>query len=340
MRMCKECGEVYETENLRDGVCRVCRTGDDSISITNRNLNEKINSKIDKENKIVSNVDKNVIYCKNCGEKNDLNNKQCKKCGTIMNTLNSPLDGTDRIKVVSFFAFLVLPFFWLGGSVIIVLLILGAIYIMKKDRYFSPILKAKKYIKYYLITLSVLTVLGAIAGSFNEPRNEIYNPEYDLYTKKFYDYIEKTKNMSNDIKYMDEDELSEIVKSTYNLKEPAMYIKNPNLTKERTIYTVAGATISLISVFIAFKLFMWLFNILFFDPLQRHKNWVVNKGIFTNPSTKREESNDIDIIGRDNLSAFSVADELIKWNDLREKGLITQSEFEKAKQKLLNAGES
>ena len=38
-------------------------------------------------------------------------------------------------------------------------------------------------------------------------------------------------------------------------------------------------------------------------------------------------------MGRDKLSSFSIADELIKWNDLLGKNVISQEEFNKTKQK-------
>jgi hypothetical protein len=44
------------------------------------------------------------------------------------------------------------------------------------------------------------------------------------------------------------------------------------------------------------------------------------------------------IIGRDSLSPYSVADELLKWSKLREDGLITEDEYQEARMKLLNRG--
>lgn len=76
-----------------------------------------------------------------------------------------------------------------------------------------------------------------------------------------------------------------------------------------------------------------LFNYLYFSVLAKHEQWVIENGIFADaPKESKKQSA---IIGRDNLSTFSVADELLKWNELLEKGLISKEEFETAKQKLL-----
>ena len=72
---------------------------------------------------------------------------------------------------------------------------------------------------------------------------------------------------------------------------------------------------------------------LFFDILEKHQQWVIENGLFSD--TPKELKKQSSIINRNNLSSFSVADELLKWNELFEKGLITKEEFEIAKQKLL-----
>lgn len=45
------------------------------------------------------------------------------------------------------------------------------------------------------------------------------------------------------------------------------------------------------------------------------------------------------IVGRDGLTSYSVADEVSKWHQLYRDGLVTESEFIAAKQKLLNRPE-
>lgn len=73
---------------------------------------------------------------------------------------------------------------------------------------------------------------------------------------------------------------------------------------------------------------------LFFDILETHEQWIIENGLFADTPKESKKPSNI-IIGRDNLSTFSVADELLKWNVLLEKGLISKEEFESSKQKLL-----
>ncbi|MCH7630025.1 MAG: SHOCT domain-containing protein [Proteobacteria bacterium] len=41
------------------------------------------------------------------------------------------------------------------------------------------------------------------------------------------------------------------------------------------------------------------------------------------------------IVGRHGLTSYSVADELMKWNELRETGVVTEEEFGEARARLL-----
>lgn len=51
---------------------------------------------------------------------------------------------------------------------------------------------------------------------------------------------------------------------------------------------------------------------------------------------RRRERNGPTIMGRDGFTQYSVADEISKWNKLREDGLVTEDEFNAARDKLLN----
>ncbi len=48
------------------------------------------------------------------------------------------------------------------------------------------------------------------------------------------------------------------------------------------------------------------------------------------------KSNNTNTVKSDNLDYFSVADELLKWSDLKDKGAITADEYQKEKTSLLN----
>jgi len=107
------------------------------------------------------------MYCKECGTENNDDSLRCNKCNTYLKSTNSPLTGGDRTKIIAFFAFLILPFGWFGGSVVIILIVIFGLYIMKKDRSFIPILKARKYIQVYLILLGLIITIIVSINSYN-----------------------------------------------------------------------------------------------------------------------------------------------------------------------------
>lgn len=61
-----------------------------------------------------------------------------------------------------------------------------------------------------------------------------------------------------------------------------------------------------------------------------------NKYVFQEKHEDVQKNSSIDIMGRDNMASYSVADELLKWKKLNDDGVISDSEFEDMKKKLLN----
>ena len=60
------------------------------------------------------------------------------------------------------------------------------------------------------------------------------------------------------------------------------------------------------------------------------------KSIFSEIRTKLGRAKkDANIVGNDNLRSYSAADELLKWAELREKGIISEREFDEAREKIL-----
>lgn len=117
----------------------------------------------------------------------------------------------------------------------------------------------------------------------------------------------------------------------YDYDDPRHKVYNKNINTETAMVVFGGLILTPIAV----SLFMSLFGFLYFKPLEEHREWVVNNGIFSDLKENVDDDS-MGIMGRDKLSSYSVADELIKWNNLLEKKLISQEEFDKAKQKLLN----
>jgi len=229
------------------------------------------------------------MYCKECGTENKDNSLRCNKCNAYLKSSDSPLTGGNRTKIISFFAFLILPFAWFGGSALIILIAIFALYIMKKDQSFTPIINAKKYMKAYLIViaLGITIILSLVYYNENTGYWHRDDMKIDGYEKKI-------------------------------ITQSAM---------------IAGVGI-IVATPITVGFLMFIFNSLFFRPLEEHKNWIIKNGIFSDE--KNIKSDSTNIVGRDNLSSYSVADEMLKWNDLLEKGLISKEEFANAKAKLMN----
>jgi hypothetical protein len=95
--------------------------------------------------------------------------------------------------------------------------------------------------------------------------------------------------------------------------------------------------LTLLALFIAIA-YLLLLKKLFLEPLEKHRAWVEVHGIFSKKSGSKKissERNGIDII-KGGEKSYSVADELLKWSQLKEAGHISEKEFKDAKNKLLN----
>lgn len=80
-------------------------------------------------------------------------------------------------------------------------------------------------------------------------------------------------------------------------------------------------------------LYIWMFNTLFYTILSKHKEWVVANGIFSTTPVETKHTRTIPLISFGKTA--SIADELIKLNNLKEANLITLDEFNTLRSKLL-----
>ena len=97
-------------------------------------------------------------------------------------------------------------------------------------------------------------------------------------------------------------------------------------------------TIVKISIPVLFPAYLVFVQVLFFNPLKSHSEWISVNGIFSSkPKSAMPISTgaEVDIIKGEKLKQYSVADELIKWAKLKEDGHITEEEFDEARTKLL-----
>lgn len=89
--------------------------------------------------------------------------------------------------------------------------------------------------------------------------------------------------------------------------------------------------------------YLFASKFLFQNPLRLHADWVSEHGIFSSSinNIKRTSSDTgISIIKKGRNDQISVADELLKWAKLKEKGLISEAEFATARKKLLGGDKS
>lgn len=170
------------------------------------------------------------MICQKCGKYNDDGNKFCNYCGATLSedeSTNTPLTGSDRLKIGWLFALLIIPFGGFGMAIIPLLILWSSIYVMKKDKSFSPILNAKNYLIIYLTLLALGLFIGVI----------------DAY--QFW--------------------------SDYESYSSARHIRERNFI--------------LTGIILAFPLLIFIFNILFFNILEKHQKWVINNGIFADADT-------------------------------------------------------
>lgn len=83
-----------------------------------------------------------------------------------------------------------------------------------------------------------------------------------------------------------------------------------------------------------YPVYPFLFDWLFYTPLCNRKEWIVTNGIFSTVERTNNPSNTAAFSFKKS-SNLSVADELLKWNKLKEAGLVTEEEFAKARKDLL-----
>ncbi len=88
---------------------------------------------------------------------------------------------------------------------------------------------------------------------------------------------------------------------------------------------------------LAAGLYLFMVGGFFLKPLREHKEWLEKNGLFNFGLDQISDTNGVDIINNDGLQAYSTADELLKWAELKERGLVTDKEYFEARKKLLGS---
>ncbi|WP_141051977.1 SHOCT domain-containing protein [Aliarcobacter cryaerophilus] len=97
-----------------------------------------------------------------------------------------------------------------------------------------------------------------------------------------------------------------------------------------------GVTYTTLTILLTNSIIYFLSDILYFNIIKRHEKWILNNGIFADYKGEKsfieKTTEKIQTIKKESTNT---ADELLKWAELKEKGLVTDEEFQKAKEKIL-----
>lgn len=231
----------------------------------------------------------------------------CKECGTEnLDTeieckkcnfiINSNLPLNGQERVYIIGFFVgLLITIFFGIIPIIICLIL--LFIIKKDKSMKILENGKKVFLGYLIILSIF--LSSIA---------------------FLEHSRYSQNAEDDYKEYLKD------KNGYSLN---------NSENSKFQSNLALAT-GFIAVPVCTYIIYFLSNFLFFKILKRHENWIIENGLFADSKNEKsfieKTTEKIQAIKKEPVNNV---DEILKWAELKEKGLITEEEFIKAKEKIL-----
>jgi len=277
--------------------------------------------------------------------------------------------GSDQLKIVYFIMFSLVASFFVVGLIPAVI-ILSKIYIMKKDNVFDPMFLAKDHVKKYIVLLSLLASTSAGITHYGENFRSIYiDPEFSLTERSIFssrdsinEYIiasiDGFINADKVLSYSEEDMSVYLDYGVNNHIEIARYLtlaemrailnmlatpekwyeyegkllKTYDKAKEeysnkRILYISVLAIILPGTYMFVYYISSFFYGYLFFDPIFRNRAWFL--------SGRRYFS-------KINLSIplypkrSSKSDELLKWHALFEKGAISEDEYTKIKNKILN----
>lgn len=231
--------------------------------------------------------------------------------------MNQPLSSNEQTKVALFFMSL-LPTLGLGGGGF--LIVAYGLYMLNKqaDPSFIEVIR-KLFTGYSKIVCVIILFASANSAHYEyvNVRDDIQKSSIMLehYTK------EREEDRSTLI-----NEVIVIYSNTVNTGYSDYVIK----------VLLPAFIIPIIPI-----LYIWMFNALFYTPLSNHKEWVVANGIFATTEAKEKKRRATPLISLPSFSIkassnLSVADELLKLNNLKEANLITVDEFNTLRSKLLS----
>ena len=129
------------------------------------------------------------------------------------------------------------------------------------------------------------------------------------------------------------------IKYLYNVKKISLLYICTLLVISIIIALAVGdnyLTYNTLTILLTNSIIYFLSDILYFNIIKRHEKWIIDNGLFTDYKGEKsffeKTSEKIQTIKQE---PKNLTDELLKWAELKEKGLITDEEFQKAKEKIL-----
>lgn len=218
-----------------------------------------------------------------------------------------PINSSDLSKLL-LFILLFLPVVIFGVAALPAIFLIFGIFMMKRGGDFSHVDTSYKNARsYFVFIISIALIVACFFGG-----------QY-LFSKS--DFEEKYNNP----KYSKLSDSSEL--GVQRLGD-RWKIERNLISFSVTIVVIV------ISIF-----YLFVLRFLYYKPLLRNKDWVVENGIFsslTKADINIRSEKKVDIIKGEKLKSYSVADELLKWAKLKDDGHISEQEYNQARDKLLN----
>jgi len=101
---CSSCHRLRVIKNKELNLCSICDSAkkywcDKNKNDTIINDNKYIDTKIKTENEVETEVEKVTFYCDVCNNKVIYGQRQCHKCNTLLNWLNTDLENDDNYLI-------------------------------------------------------------------------------------------------------------------------------------------------------------------------------------------------------------------------------------------------
>ncbi|MAX51729.1 MULTISPECIES: SHOCT domain-containing protein [Methylophaga] len=271
---------------------------------------------------------------------------------------DQPLTPVEQGKLLFFIILLAPAVFFLIGIVPALFLGFG-VYMMKKNKNFAYINAAVKNFKIFTFVVLIGSLISALyfgaeyTQAMTQIRSNVQPSHIEgnrvdieqaatnaMYWKSYGFETESPPQLEIDLRTMSPEE----IKTKYGSNDAFRIIQARIDARNSVLDTVdswsepkEGFIFSSIGLLIALAYFIAV-GTLFYKPLSRHSAWVARNAIFsTSPDSLRNlnPKTHFKPWKCHKRKQFSIADELLKWAELKDKGLVSENEFNQMKADLL-----